>query len=72
MLAALVASGDLPEVEDRLPVADDIQIVVPVDTVGEYGGTWYYVTWGDDPSNFRMVTNRQLTLQLGKISLTNL
>ena len=56
MLADMVAAGDIPAVEDRLPVADDIAIVTPVDSVGEYGGTWYNVTWGDDPGNIRMVT----------------
>ncbi len=40
MLADLVASGDLPPVEERLPVADDIMVVEPVDTIGQYGGTW--------------------------------
>jgi peptide/nickel transport system substrate-binding protein len=56
MLADMVAAGDLPPVEDRLPVAEDIQVITPVDSIGEYGGTWFNVTWGDDPGNIRMVT----------------
>ena len=38
MLAARVASGDLPPVEDRLP--DDPLVITPVERVGTYGGTW--------------------------------
>ena len=37
MLAALVAAGELPPVEDRLP--DDPMVVVPIDEIGTYGGT---------------------------------
>ena len=40
MLAALVSAGTLPAVEDRLPVAEDVFVVAPVDDIGEYGGTW--------------------------------
>ena len=40
MLAEMVAAGDLPPVEERLPVADDIMVVSGVDGIGEYGGTW--------------------------------
>jgi peptide/nickel transport system substrate-binding protein len=39
-LSALVSAGSLPAVEDRLPVADDVFVVAPVDAIGEYGGTW--------------------------------
>lgn len=39
MLAALVEAGDLPPVEERLPV--NPMVVEPVDSVGVYGGTWH-------------------------------
>ena len=39
MLAELVAAGDLPSVEDRLP--EEPLVVLPVESVGEYGGTWH-------------------------------
>jgi peptide/nickel transport system substrate-binding protein len=39
MLAELVASGDLPPVEERLP--ENPRVVLPVNSVGQYGGTWY-------------------------------
>ena len=38
MLAARVASGDLPPVEERLP--DDPLVITPVERIGKYGGTW--------------------------------
>ncbi len=37
MLAALVAAGELPPVEERLP--DDPMVVEPIDEIGIYGGT---------------------------------
>ena len=40
MLAALVAQGALPPVEDRLPKASDVLVIPPVDRIGDYGGTW--------------------------------
>lgn len=42
MLAELVASGDLPPVEERLPVAEDIQVVQPRESLGQYGGVLRY------------------------------
>lgn len=45
MLADMVAAGDLPPVEERLPVADDIMVISGVDGIGEYGGVWHNVTW---------------------------
>lgn len=38
MLAELVASGELPPVEERLP--PEPLVIEPVEQVGEYGGTW--------------------------------
>ena len=39
-LAALVASGDLPPIEERLPVQEDLMVLAPVHSTGEYGGIW--------------------------------
>ena len=38
MLQEMVAAGDLPPVGERLP--EDPLVVEPVDSVGQYGGTW--------------------------------
>jgi peptide/nickel transport system substrate-binding protein len=38
MLAEMVAAGDLPPVEDRLPA--EPLVIEPVEEVGQYGGTW--------------------------------
>ena len=40
MLAARVAAGELPPVEERLPIASDVLVVPVVEQIGEYGGTW--------------------------------
>jgi peptide/nickel transport system substrate-binding protein len=53
MLADMVAAGDLPPVDERLPV--DVQVVTPVDSVGQYGGTWFDVTWAADIPNIKMI-----------------
>jgi peptide/nickel transport system substrate-binding protein len=37
-LAARVASGDLPPLEERLPA--EPMVVTPVESIGQYGGTW--------------------------------
>ncbi len=39
MLTALVESGELPPVEERLPV--NPAVVEPIDSIGVYGGTWH-------------------------------
>lgn len=44
MLAEMVASGDLPPVEERLP--DEPLVVEVVDSIGVYGGTWR--RWDDN------------------------
>ena len=41
MLAEMVAAGDLPPIEERLPNAEDILVIEPVHEIGKYGGTWY-------------------------------
>ena len=50
-LAALVASGQLPPVEDRLPT--NPLVIQPVDQVGVYGGTWRMGNVGSKPSFLR-------------------
>lgn len=40
MLAEKVAAGDLPPVEQRLPVPSDLLVIQPLDEIGKYGGTW--------------------------------
>jgi peptide/nickel transport system substrate-binding protein len=37
--AEMVASGELPPVDERLP--EDPLVVLPISSVGQYGGTWY-------------------------------
>jgi peptide/nickel transport system substrate-binding protein len=44
MLAERVAAGELPPVEERLPLAEDIPVVDVVEEIGVYGGTWTDVT----------------------------
>jgi len=50
MLADMVAAGTLPAVEERLPDESDVQVVAPVESIGQYGGTWNAVT-GDAGAN---------------------
>ena len=40
MLAARVAAGTLPPVEERLPKASDVLVIPVVERIGDYGGTW--------------------------------
>jgi peptide/nickel transport system substrate-binding protein len=42
MLADRVAAGELPPVEERLPVREDIQVVQPRESIGQYGGEIKY------------------------------
>jgi peptide/nickel transport system substrate-binding protein len=53
MLKAKVEAGELPPVDERLP-PEDVQVVVPVERVGDYGGTWYAVTWWAGMGNIEM------------------
>jgi peptide/nickel transport system substrate-binding protein len=39
MLADKVAAGELPSVDERLP--ENPLVVLPIKSVGQYGGTWY-------------------------------
>jgi peptide/nickel transport system substrate-binding protein len=52
MLAALVESGDLPPVDERLP--KDPMVVQVVDSIGEYGGTWHTLSWEASIPNIKM------------------
>jgi len=52
-LAELVETGELPPVEERLP--QDVQIIGPAEEIGQYGGTWYAVTWSSDMPNIKMI-----------------
>jgi peptide/nickel transport system substrate-binding protein len=40
MLAEMVAAGTLPPLEERLPKAEDVLVIKPLDEIGTYGGTW--------------------------------
>jgi len=39
MFRTMVAAGELPPVEERLPKREDILVIKPVEQVGKYGGT---------------------------------
>ncbi len=54
ILAEMVAAGALPPVEERLPVAEDIRVVEPVEEVGQYGGTWFAVTSDNNLGTIKM------------------
>ena len=53
MLAEMVAAGQLPPVQERLP--KDVEVVTPVESVGEYGGTWREVHAAPDMGSLKMV-----------------
>ncbi|RIK52784.1 MAG: twin-arginine translocation pathway signal [Chloroflexi bacterium] len=40
MLAEKVAGGELPALEERLPVREDLLVIQPLDEIGKYGGVW--------------------------------
>jgi peptide/nickel transport system substrate-binding protein len=54
MLAEMVAAGELPPVEERLPLEEDIQVIEPVDGIGEYGGIWHETSWWQGMGNIEM------------------
>ena len=39
-LAELVSAGELPPIEERLPVQSDLMVIEPLEGIGEYGGIW--------------------------------
>ena len=44
---------DLPAVDERLP--DEPVVIEPTESIGEYGGTWYNVTWWNGAGNIKMI-----------------
>lgn len=54
MLAALVSSGSLPPVEQRLP--ENPMVVTPLESVGEYGGTLRSVLRGGEDTAWLIKT----------------
>ncbi len=52
MLQELVELGELPPVEERLPL--EPLVVEPLREIGEYGGTWYNLTISESFSHFIM------------------
>jgi peptide/nickel transport system substrate-binding protein len=52
MLTEKVIAGDLPPVDDRLP--KNPTIIEPVESIGEYGGTFHAVTWWGEGGNILM------------------
>lgn len=40
MLAEMVAAGDFPPLEERLPPIENLLVIEPVHEIGKYGGTW--------------------------------
>lgn len=58
-LAALVKTGALPPVDQRLPV--DPLVVIPYESVGQYGETLNLVgLWGDNGHRMRVLGNNNL------------
>lgn len=53
MLAELVAAGELPPIEERLP--KDYVTVPVVNEIGQYGGTWHTATWWAGYGNIKMI-----------------
>jgi peptide/nickel transport system substrate-binding protein len=53
MLADMVAAGELPPVEERLPV--DVQVVEVTNQIGQYGGEWNTIATGSDFGNIKMI-----------------
>jgi peptide/nickel transport system substrate-binding protein len=51
-LAAQVAAGTLPSVDDRLP--DNPVVTTPVDSVGKYGGTLRSASWWPEVGNVQL------------------
>jgi peptide/nickel transport system substrate-binding protein len=54
MLAERVAAGQLPMVDDRLPV--NPRVIPVTEEIGQYGGTWYRAAVG--PGDAGTITNR--------------
>jgi peptide/nickel transport system substrate-binding protein len=53
--APMLDGMDLPPVAERLPIKEDIQVITPVDGVGQYGGTWHETSWDQTLSPIKMI-----------------
>jgi peptide/nickel transport system substrate-binding protein len=51
--APMLDEMDLPAVEERLP--ENPQVITPVESVGQYGGTWTTVSWEAGLPNIKMI-----------------
>ena len=69
MLAEMVAAGELPPVEERLPMEDHIFVVSPVDGIGEYGGTWHNTSWCQGMGNIEMIVANASSMPFADHSL---
>ena len=56
-LAEMVAAGELPPVDERLP--DEPLVIEPVEEVGQYGGTWRLVDNNDSNGWTQMTINAE-------------
>ncbi len=54
-LAEMVAAGELPPVDERLP--DEPLVIEPVEEIGQYGGTWRLVDNNDSNGWTQMTIN---------------
>lgn len=61
MLAELVAAGELPPLEERLP--QNPMVIEPVETIGQYGGTWRHPVVGSFAARlYSMMGNENLVI----------
>ena len=61
MLRAMVERGELPPLEERLPT--EPSVVVPIDEIGQYGGTWNRAWTGPaDASSVARLTHVSLVM----------
>ncbi|WP_345478549.1 ABC transporter substrate-binding protein [Nesterenkonia rhizosphaerae] len=60
-LTELVSAGELPELAERLPVAEDIMVEPVLEQIGEHGGTWN-MPWNgiDSPWGIGKITEEAL------------
>ena len=54
MLAEMVAAGNLPPVDERLPL--EPLVIEPYNEIGQYGGTWHRFDTSSSGSHFVMAT----------------
>lgn len=52
MLADMVAAGELPPLEERLP--ENPLVTTPVESVGQYGGTLHTASWWPEAGNVQL------------------